>query len=1413
MIRSGLQMWRLAADLDWVSTTALAAVLLLVLPASTAQSQATPDELPSYVRTQWTAEDGLPVNSILDVVQTDDGYLWLATYDGLVRFDGLDFKVYRSADYEGLPSNRILRLLVRGRSIWMRTEARHLVRFERDTFATVASDVRTVHSSPSGPLWIGTEDGLAVYRDGAVQRVADDRIEGKVQSIWAQPDGTLWVGMVGAGMYRRAPNGRVTPLTGRDGLAGMTVGAFAAAEDGIWIGSWGGLQRWVNGQFQSVPIDGSSRETLSVFSLDSGTAGATWVFSDSGVYRWNGRALVPTVGQHRSYHAASRPNGGFVKKGPNGRTWIAAGQTLYRNGVPVFRTERVINRFTFDRQGTLWVGTATEGLFRFRPSLFSVYGEAEGLATDNVYPIEQGPEGSIWLGTLDGGLTRIDDGGTTTFRPTKNGQVLRSVWALHEDRSGRLWVGGTRLCVFDSGQCVRPFSDGPIVGTRIHAIYEDQRGRLWVGTVDQGLYRCDGNCTHGDGSWRQFTPENSALPHSYVRTIHETPQGTLWVGMNGGGIARYRNGSFLPVSEEDGLSSNLIRDVYQDTTGILWVATEDQGLNRVVLDDSDTRPVSSVTAYQKEDGLFDNALHQILADDQGRFWFSTNRGIFWVEKANLEAFARGDTDEIHSVSYTTGEGMPSREANGGMQPAGLRASDGRFWFPTQGGAAVIDPSSVHRNESPPPLRIERVRSGKKVVARRPRTDVQLTPTQRTFSIEYTGIHLTDPRSVTFRYRLDGLQDEWQPVGKRRNAFFTSVPPGTYTFEVQARRRGGPWNATPAELAISVTPHFYETWWFYAVAALCIGLSAAGLLRFWMYRQRRRSEVLEEEVRERTEELAMAKKEAEAAFETVAEQAEELRELDQMKSRLFVNVSHELRTPLSLMLGPIERIVDDDLDPSEQEEMLEVLQRNARRLQRLVQQILNLARYDAGRLDRTLSTETWGGFVEQCVQRLTPLAEAQEVTLSVDTDGAGVPVALDPDHMETVVANLVRNGLTYTPAGGRVEVRAGVESEEVILVVEDTGPGIPIDEQSRLFDRFYRGAEQSDHGGTGLGLALTRALVNLHDGTIDVDSRVGEGSRFVVQWPRFPERSGDVAVPGEPSSEGSAWDPEAVLFHGDGGRPVDTPPDSTTAFASDDAMRSVGDRTTILVVDDNGDVRRLIRRLLEPKYRLLEAENGKHGLQRARAALPDLVIADVMMPGVDGFAMVEALRERPRTECIPIIMLTARAEERDQIEGLDEGADAYVTKPFDADVLRAQINRLIQSRRTLRNRLAEAAEGEGRRSRERASSKATVENTFEERVRSTISRHLADSDFSVQMLADEVGVTRRTATRKVKEAFGQTPSKLIRTARLERGAQLLDEEAGTVSEVAYAVGFSSLSYFSRSFKLHFGVSPSAYADQG
>jgi len=1190
-------------------------------------------------------EDGLPVNSVNDIAQTEDGYLWLATFDGLVRFDGLEFMAYRSAQYDGLPSNRILKLLVRPDGIWMVTESLNIVRFRNGTFTTMAEDVDLLHEGENGTLWTGSDDGVLAYRNGTFQPVMPTEIQGDVRELLVKDDGTLWVGTISRGLYRRTPGGRVQHLTEGGELAGQYVWSLAEdRKDRVWIGVKGGLHRWQDGQLVDIPVEGMVPGSVDVLHVDPDVGSTCLAAAEQGIFRCKDDRLVPILRKELSPTSYAH---GVARVGPDGRVWMNAGTKMYRGQASVLAPETAVQRLFFDREGNAWIGTAGSGLFRLRPSPFTIYGEPEGLASSNIYPIEQRRNGSVWVGTLGGGLSRIDSSGVTNYRLQKGANTFDNVWTLHEDRSGRLLIGGGgQLCEFRDEGCARPNTESPIQA-RLRALYEDSRGRLWAGSEGRGLYRCDSACLTTSGAWTQFVPNNSDLPHPYVRTIHESPDGTLWFGTNGGGIVRRESGTFTPLTTAEGLSSNLVRDIYQDTTdagtpNVLWVVTEDQGLNRVKLSLSDTTLAASITTYQERDGLYDNAVHQILKDGRGRFWLSSNRGLFWVRKAELEAFARGEIDRIQSTSYTTKEGLRSREANGGIQPAGLRAQDGRLWFPTQEGATVIDPPTIPIDAAPPPVHIETVTSGDSIVARRPEGPLRLAAPQRDFDIGYTGIRLANPEGVEFRYRLQGLQRDWQDAGERRQTFFTNVPPGQYTFQVAAQVRKGRWSASPAQLTVVVAPYFYETWWFYGLCVVALGLIGYGGLRYRLYAFRQRQRRLEEKVAERTRELRQANSQLEEAREEALAAAK-------ARSQFLANMSHEIRTPMNGIVGFANLLADTELTP-EQKEFVAAIQNSGNALLSIIDDILDFSKLEAGAMrleDRPFRLQAC---VEEALSSLARNAAEKglEMTYLIDPD---VPPVIQGDEtrLRQVLLNLLSNAVKFTEEGEvvlRVRVASAPTDGETPFTlhvsVRDTGIGIPEGKQDRLFESFTQADASTtrEHGGTGLGLSISHQIVSAMDGEMWVESEEGEGSTFHFT---MEARDGEL------------------------------PEDELRLHAQCSALTG----RHAVVVDDNQTSRALLTQLLERWG--MEAKtvaSGAEALEHVVGERPacDVMLVDEEMPELGGPALLKKIRETYGEEAPPTLMLSFPSQ-HEEASG-DVTPAARVHKPVRQSSLQEEVIRIV-----------------------------------------------------------------------------------------------------------------------------------------
>jgi signal transduction histidine kinase/ligand-binding sensor domain-containing protein/DNA-binding response OmpR family regulator len=1343
-----------------------------------------------FVHESWTVRDGLPVNSVTAVVQGRDGYLWVATFDGLARFDGVRFTVFKAASSPGLPSNRIVRLKETGDgALWLETEQHQLVRFHGGAFTTVGpariagGRLLALDDDHAGTLWVGSEAGLGVVRGDSLVPVAPDAIRGAVAAVIERQDRSVWVATVHDGVFRIVGE-RAERVIASARFDGDSLAALLEDKSGrLWIGSSRGLWRWRDSLERVVP---GSDEAFGVL-YAAPTAHEVWAGTPTRVYRIDSSGVarvlrVGTTDASFSHNVLFPDRSGHVLffdgRPLAGDSGEVAGAEAYADVLAT--VDGQISGAVFDHEGSLWIGTYYAGLHRLKPTAVRVVADVPGVPSNEVYPVLAARDGSVWYGS-GAYLVRVANGQARAVqRDIKLGDWPRS---LLEDRSGQVWVGGTFALEVCSARAMR-CAPAPGAPTNVLAMYEDSAGSMWAGSAG-GLFRLE------RGAWRRLTPADGA-PAAPVRVIQRTRDGALWMGTAGGGLARWKDGRFGFVTAADGLSSDLVRSLYEDADGWLWVGTEGRGLARLDPREwSDGRRAGRIVAIGAKDGLFDDAVHQILEDAVGRIWMNGNRGISWVERRDLVAFAEGRLTRLAATSYTERDGLRNHEGNGGSQPAGMRTRDGRLWFPTQNGVAVIDPARIRRNIVPPPVAIEQIVAGRDTLPLRG-ASLSLGIGRRDLEIVYTALSFIAPANVRFRYRLEPYDRDWIDAGIRRTAFYTRVPPGRYTFRVIASNNDGVWNERGATLALDIPPSVWETTAFrVAVVAAFLGLAALGV-HWRLQSMRARSVQLERVVEERT--AALRERERE-----LADRNAQLQSLDHAKSRFFANVSHEFRTPLTLTIGPLEDLrarLDRTLDEPPRE--LDMALRNARRLLRLVNQILDVAKLEAGQMKLRARRQDLVVFTRGVAAAFAEVANQKRIALSVTATPATVPMWFDTDALEKVLANLLSNAFKFTPDDGRIAVDIEARQAVVCVRVHDTGPGIAAEHVPHVFERFYQVDESVTRAqpGTGIGLALAKELVELHGGAIAVES--GQGATFTVTLPLGSAHLRDDQIV-------SVTEETAVPRERVAALELASPGDGPSA-----ASERTDDVTTLLIVDDSADMRAYVRSHFESRYRVVEAADGADGIEQAKAVLPDVVISDVVMPGLGGYALCRTLKSDPETDFIPVILLTARASTEDRVTGLMEGADDYLAKPFEVRELEARVENLIASRRRLRDRFAGMPIEVPPAARQRALS--ADDQAFVDRLYATIAEQLTAAGFGVTELASCLYMDRSNLFRRTRELVGETPSDLIRRIRLERAAELLKDGSSSVAEVAYAVGFQSVSHFSQRFREANGVTPSEYRER-
>ena len=1196
-----------------VAAVALASAciaLLVLLPAAMAvpaPAPAPPLESPRRFD-RWTTDNGLPQSSVYSIAQTRDGYLWFTTLDGLVRFDGARFTVYDASNTAGLAGNRFV-CLDEGRD---------------------------------GTLWVGSEDGVvyAVEDGRATAYGLEDGRRPYIHAVREAGDGAVWL-LTLEGMYRldrsepaaRAVGGRLP-----QGARLWSLGTFAFGTDSTITWLSGG--RLVTlGPDDGLPdlagahVTEDQRRRLWIRARDGRV-----VVVEDGAVRPRPLAVpeppsidsMPFCEDSRGNVWAGLYRFGLVRFTPDGR------QVVYSAGDGYDPTYRILAIFE-DREGNVWLGS-DGGLYRYRGDLISTISTRDGLDGDNTNVVLEDSRGDLWIAG-DGFLSRYRDGALTRFESPVRG-VGRPT-ALLEDREGTIWVG-TRSPASPIVRLVGGrFEVLPIPGlvqtTLVNALYQDRDGAVWAGTSERLARLRPG------GGFDEYTTANG-LASDDVRALVDDGAGGLWVGTYGG-LSRVVGGRVVPFPGQEGFAGERIRTLYLDARGILWVGTYDRGLIRY----EDGR----LARFGKQTGLFSDGVFTILEDDAGYLWMSCNTGIFRVRKQQLEDVVAGRLARVDSVGYGRDDGMLRSECNGGKQPSGVRTRDGRLLFATQGGLAVVDPRTRPYNTVAPSVLIEEVVSGTS------RLDhaggLRVEPDVENFEIRYTSPSFVKPELVRFRYRIEGLDDEWTEAETRRRAYFTYLPPGEYTFLVAAANCDGVWSAEPARLAVVVVAPFWRTEGAFALYALALGGLVYAGVRFRTRQLRRRSADLEQLVALRTAELAgkadelsetvgrlrVSEHAALASKEEALEAKEQAVEASRAKSLFLSNMSHELRTPLNALLG-FAQLMDRDRNRSaEDRESLEIIHRSGRHLLGLINDVLSISKIEAGKV--TLDDEPFDvHFLLKSVHDMMQArAEAKRLALELDLD-PGLPAAVrgDEGKLRQVLVNLVGNAVKFTETGGvAVRVRWDEDAGRARFAIEDTGPGIAEADLACLFEPFVQtetGVKAKE--GTGLGLTISRQLVRLMGGDIEVASRPGEGATFRFDLPLPPVDAPDLALETR--------------------RVVGLAPGHSSP--------------RVLVVDDTPENRKLLVRLLESVgFDVREAVDGAEGVASWRAWQPDLIWMDMRMPVMDGHEAIRAIREaeardgRCRTT---IVALTASAFEHQRDEILAIGADDFVPKPFREDAI-------------------------------------------------------------------------------------------------------------------------------------------------
>ncbi len=1352
----------------------------------------------------FTSEQGLSQNFISCILQDSKGFMWFGTKDGLNRYDGYEFKVYRhdAFDNTSLSGNWISSIFEDSQKrLWIGTDSLNLFLPKTDGFKRIRfstdkktdqtqfnfSKINAIAEDITGLIWIGTDNGLISYNPQTenshfynLQQASNSILSDNLILSLSTDDSLLIIGAQnGMKLLRlssiKENNFEVINILHPPANDFMTsqksiLCQLRTSPDIIYAGTPSGLIRvnLTTKKSEYIPYVG-----YKFFPI------------------WQNRILSIVKDQNENLWLGS--SGGLVIFNPQSNKF----SYYFQN--PKDEHSLSMNSVTSlfaDRGGKIWVGTAGKGLNIYDQNhknfeLYEGFVDREPYKSSfSVSAILLDSKNQLWVSSQQN-VYKINRSNNEYSKVDLKYGPKGEITSIVEDKKKNIWVAASSglYRISESDGNIKYYNHNP---SNPNSLKDNLVSYLFIDSKDN-LYALNaGFLSKFDETSNSFLHYKIDLPSSsnseiIIRCIYDSGDGFLWLAWSKG-LVKYnlktnKNQIYqFNSGNEQGLSNNLVLSICPDPLvpkKYLWIGTQGGGLSRLNLEDD------SFTNFSDKDGLPNNVIYGILSSGN-ELWLSTNNGLCRVtmDKYGTPTFR----------NYDVTDGLQGNEFN---TNAYCKASNGELFFGGLNGVNGFFPSEIRDNIYIPPVVFtdltfltgiadneKEFKSRISLIDNHP--SVTIPYSLNSFTIRFAALDFTAPEKNKYMYKLSPIQKNWIELGTNRDVTFTELGSGEYELHVIGSNNDGVWNREGAILKITITPPFWSTKWAYLFYSILLAILLYGIRKYELNRVNLKNRLKQEH------------------FET-----QKLKEIDEMKSEFFANISHEFRTPLTLILGPVEQLEQNESDKFRKQK-LQTVKKSAGTLLKLINQILDLSKIETGKAKLKYEKNDLVGFIKGITMSFTSIAERKNITLTFNSDLDYINTTFDKDAVEKIFYNLISNAIKFTHAGGSVEVKISfteniekdnAKTNQCVISVKDTGIGISDEDLSKVFNKFFtvEKLSRTEEQGSGIGLALAKELVELHGGNIVVQSKLNEGSTFTVSLPI----DNDFSMRFESSDESADnVDVQELSTVNDNNNLLEENLLSDHTLIENDLIEESDDSLIILIVEDNADVRKYISYYLVKDYKLIEASNGKEGFDKAVECIPDLIISDVMMPEMDGFTLCKKLKADERTSHIPIIILTAKAAESDKLNGLEFGADDYLIKPFSSKELALRVKNLIEIRQTLRKKFSESLVI---KPKEIAS--GSIDKLFLEKAIKVVENNISNEKFTVIDLSNEMNLSHSQLHRKLKALVNQSTTQFIRSIRMQRAEDLLKNNAGTIAEIAYMVGFGDPSYFTKTFSKHFGYLPS------